>query len=79
MLHALLEQDPEAIVRWLAGRTAWWIRRHQASLAALGPIAWHWLGRAEASLHALKPAASPAGPVTRPPILARGTGKAAVR
>ena len=79
MLHAMLEQDPEATVRWLAERAAWWIRRHQASLPALGPIAWHWLGRAEASLHALQPAASPAGPVTRPPILARGTGTAAVR
>jgi nitrate reductase delta subunit len=67
MLHALLEQDPDATVRWLAGRADWWVRRHQASVPALGPIARHWLGRAEASLRALQPAPSLADAVTRGP------------
>lgn len=74
MLNALLEQDPDATVRWLAGKTAWWVRRHRASVPALGPVARHWLGRAEASLHALQAAPSlagvsgPGGPVTPGPL-----------
>jgi TorA maturation chaperone TorD len=67
VLQSLLEQNPDPTVRWLARRAAWWVRRHQASVPVLGPIARHWLGRAEASLRALQQASSLADAKTRQP------------
>ncbi|NNG15341.1 MAG: molecular chaperone TorD family protein [Gemmatimonadales bacterium] len=48
VLNALLEQDPAAVMEWLAGEAGNWIGRHRSYSDALGPIATFWADRAAA-------------------------------
>lgn len=46
VLNALLEQDPVAIMKWLAVEAGSWIERHRSYSDSLGPTATFWAERA---------------------------------
>jgi TorA maturation chaperone TorD len=48
ILHALWEQDPAAIMKWLGDEARSWVGRHRSYSDALGPIATFWADRAAA-------------------------------
>lgn len=53
MLRGLLEQDPPAILGWLAEQARRWSARHAADEHLAGPVAVYWAGRAAAAEIAL--------------------------
>lgn len=52
-LDALLGQDPEGVLRWLAGEAHRWITRHETQGSILGEIARFWAERARRTAGAL--------------------------
>jgi TorA maturation chaperone TorD len=58
-LRALIDSDPAAVFRWLAGHAAWWADRHRADIPPMPGIAGLWLARAQASMDVLRQLARP--------------------
>ena len=53
VLKALLEQDPDATLAWLAAEAERWVEVHRSLPGELGPIRDFWLGRAQLSAQLL--------------------------
>ena len=49
VLKALLDQDPDATLRWLGEEAERWVRLHRSMPDQVGPIRMFWLRRAELS------------------------------
>ncbi len=53
VLKALLEQDPDATISWLAAEALRWVELHRSLPDELGPVRDFWIGRAELSAQLL--------------------------